>query len=86
MIRTEITSPFGAIVDGKRTGLAGCADAPTCERSAWCLRAAAELAMRVGFLQDGRCQSFIGRSAEEITDAQVRDQDSLFGVLDEGKK
>lgn len=34
-----ITSPGGAIIDGKPTGLAGCTQAPECDRAAGCMRA-----------------------------------------------
>lgn len=57
----RVTSPYGAIVDGKQTGLAGCACSASCPRAASCLRADQALAMRAEPYRDGagRCTVFI---------------------------
>jgi hypothetical protein len=52
----RVTGPYGAIVDGKHTGLAGCS-AP-CSRSAYCLRTNDALAMRVSHGGES-CMQFI---------------------------
>lgn len=39
MSETRIISPYSAIIDGKKTGLAGCGSASLCDRAAYCLRA-----------------------------------------------
>lgn len=59
MAITQVTGKFTAMVDGKSTGLAGCANTSSCPNAQRCLRSDAQLAMRVQHLHDGRCGSFI---------------------------
>ncbi len=58
----RITGPYGAVIDGKRTGLAGCGDSAACNRAAYCLRAEQTLQLRAKHLHDGKCGSFIAKA------------------------
>lgn len=62
MSETRIVSPYGAIIDGKRTGLAGCGSSDRCERAAYCLRADDSLLHRMVVEPKG-CALFISRSS-----------------------
>jgi hypothetical protein len=54
-------SQFNAIVNGKPTGLAGCAQAGSCERAVSCLRANPALPYRAVMMLPGTgaCRAFI---------------------------
>lgn len=56
----RVVSPYTAIVDGKRTGLAGCS--VQCPRRYWCLRSDSTLAMRVAHQGGQACVHFIPAS------------------------
>jgi hypothetical protein len=57
--RNRVVSVGSAIVNGKKTGLAGCSDAGRCDQAASCLRADAQLTYQARFLEGGRCAVFI---------------------------
>lgn len=55
----RVTSPFGAVVDGRKTGLAGCSQSGDCPRAAYCLRADSALSMRATMRTTEHCTMFI---------------------------
>lgn len=58
-------SEFNAVVDGKRTGLAGCTRSAECERTTTCLRADAGLPTRFDLANGqptAKCLTFIPRA------------------------
>ena len=60
-MKNTITSAYTAIVDGKFTGLAGCANSDLCQLASNCLRADQQLAMRVPHECAGLPRYFISR-------------------------
>lgn len=62
----HVTSPYSAIVDGKRTGLASCADRDACPRASTCLRADPKLkGYTTHNLRGDQCAAFITNQQKE---------------------
>lgn len=77
--KTRVTGPFSAVIDGQRTGLAGCATKSGCSKPHACLRAHPLLEHLAAYPGGENCQSFIaspGRatelSAEENDEEPIR--------------
>jgi hypothetical protein len=64
-MRRRVTSPHMAMIDGQLTGLAGCNASAGCAKAGNCLRADAQLALRVAPMAQGQthCPSFIRRES-----------------------
>ena len=58
----RVTGKHSAVINGKPTGLAGCASCGECARAPFCLRADPQLEHRITHRADGRCLSFIANS------------------------
>ena len=56
---TRVTGPFGAVIEGKPTGLAGCAIKVNCIKPQACLRAHPQLELLVDHSGGRDCSSFI---------------------------
>lgn len=69
--RTRVTGPFSAVIDGQRTGLAGCATQSSCVKPQACLRTHPLLEHLAAQPGGENCQSFIagpGRAAQSSQD------------------
>ena len=61
----HLVGPNTAVIDDKRTGLAGCTQTAGCDRAGWCLRAKPELAYRAQMHSTERCNKFIPSTPQE---------------------
>ena len=57
--KTRVTSPFSAVIEGKPTGLAGCATQSRCAKPQACMRAHPLLELLAAHQGGENCPSFI---------------------------